>query len=208
MDARAASAEAAARNIDQFRAKLLQAQTRVDQAQTRAVEAQRNRPQQVAARRAAVESRKATANKDKTVLDQAVLNRSYTRIVASTDGIVGRKNAQPGQQVAPGQQLMAIVPLNHLWVTANFKETQLKKMHTGQRVTIHVDAYNRDYEGKVENFAGASGARFSLLPPENATGNYVKVVQRVPVRIELKEGEDKDHLLRPGMSVDPKVWLN
>jgi membrane fusion protein (multidrug efflux system) len=103
---------------------------------------------------------------------------------------------------------MACVPVNNLWVTANFKETQLRKMRPGQRVTIHVDAYNRDFEGYVESVAGASGARFSLLPPENATGNYVKVVQRLPVRIRFKEGEDKNHQLRPGMSVEPKVWLD
>ena len=121
--------------------------------------------------------------------------------------MVGKKNAEPGQQVAPGQQLMSVVPLDRLWVTANFKETQLRRMAPNQRVTLHVDAYGKDYEGYVENVAGASGARFSLLPPENATGNYVKVVQRVPVRIKLKEGQDPEHRLRPGMSVEPKVWL-
>jgi membrane fusion protein (multidrug efflux system) len=110
--------------------------------------------------------------------------------------------------VAPGQQLMADVPLTDIWVTANFKETQLKRMHPGQRATIHVDSYDKSYEGYVDSVAGATGARFSLLPPENATGNYVKVVQRVPVRIRIKEGQDPNHELRPGMSVDPKVWLD
>jgi membrane fusion protein (multidrug efflux system) len=142
------------------------------------------------------------------MLDQAVLNLSYTKVVAPVDGIIGKKNAEPGQQVSPGQQLMADVPISNLWVTANFKETQLKKMKPGQRVSIHVDAYDREFEGEVESVAGASGARFSLLPPENATGNYVKVVQRVPVRIKFKEGADPDHLLRAGMSVEPKVWLD
>ncbi len=141
-------------------------------------------------------------------MDQALLNLSYTKIVAPIDGVIGKKNAEAGQQVSPGQQLMADVPLSDLWVTANFKETQLRKMHPGQRATIHVDAYDRDYEGYVESLAGASGARFSLLPPENATGNYVKVVQRLPVRIRFKAGENTNHLLRPGMSVDPKVWLD
>jgi membrane fusion protein (multidrug efflux system) len=121
---------------------------------------------------------------------------------------VGKKSVAPGESVVPGQQLMLDIPLNNPWVTANFKETQLKKMHPGQRVTIHVDAYDRDYEGFVDDFSAASGARLSLLPPENATGNYVKVVQRVPVRIKFKPGQDPDHLLRPGMSVDPKVWLD
>ena len=100
------------------------------------------------------------------------------------------------------------VPQTRLWVTANFKETQLKKIHVGQRASIHVDAYDRDFEGTVADLAGASGARFSLLPPENAAGNYVKVVQRIPLRIFIKEGEDPEHLLRPGMSVDAKVWLD
>jgi membrane fusion protein (multidrug efflux system) len=201
VDARKATAEAAARNIDAVRARLQQAQTRI-------AEARRNRPQQIALQNAIVRSRQATTQQERTMLDQALLNLSYTRILAPVDGIVGKKNAEPGQQVAPGQQLMADVPVTNLWVTANFKETQLKKMHVGQRVTIHVDAYNRDYQGYVESLAGASGARFSLLPPENATGNYVKVVQRLPIRIGIKEGEDKDRLLRPGMSVEPKVWLD
>jgi membrane fusion protein (multidrug efflux system) len=201
VDARKATAEAAARNIDATRARLQQAQTRI-------AEARRNRPQQIALQNAIVRSRQATTARERTMLDQALLNLSYTKILAPVDGIVGKKNAEPGQEVSAGQQLMADVPITNLWVTANFKETQLKKMRVGQRVTIHVDAYGRDYQGYVESLAGASGARFSLLPPENATGNYVKVVQRMPIRIAIKEGEDKDHLLRPGMSVEPKVWLN
>ena len=107
--------------------------------------------------------------------------------------------------VQPGQQLISVVPLDDVWVTANFKETQLKLMRPGQPAEISVDAYGRKYKGHVDSIAGASGARFSLLPPENATGNYVKVVQRVPVKIVLEQGENKDHLLRPGMSVVPKV---
>jgi membrane fusion protein (multidrug efflux system) len=201
VDARRATAEAAARNVDAARARLRQAETRV-------TEARRNRPQQIALQTATVRARQASTVRERTMLDQALLNLSYTKIVAPVDGIIGKKNAEPGQEVAPGQQLMADVPVTNLWVTANFKETQLKKMRPGQRVTIHVDAYNREYEGYVESLAGASGARFSLLPPENATGNYVKVVQRMPIRIRFKEGEDKEHLLRPGMSVEPKVWLS
>ena len=201
VDAKKATAEADARNIDEARARL-------EQSQTRQVEAQQNRPQQIAIQNATVQSRQATADRQKTIVDQAMLNLSYTKIFAPIDGVIGKKNAEPGQQVSPGQQLMADVPLNNLWITANFKETQLRKMHPGQRATIHVDAYDREYEGYVESLAGASGARFSLLPPENATGNYVKVVQRLPVRIRLKQGEDPNHLLRPGMSVDPKVWLD
>jgi len=201
VDAKRATAEAAERNIEE-------AQARLEQSQTKQVEAQRNRPQQIAIENATVRSREATADKQQTLVDQAALNLTYTKIVAPIDGVIGKKNAEPGQQVAPGQQLMADVPLTDIWVTANFKETQLKKMHPGQRATIHVDSYDKSYEGYVESVAGATGARFSLLPPENATGNYVKVVQRVPVRIRIKEGQDPNHELRPGMSVDPKVWLD
>jgi membrane fusion protein (multidrug efflux system) len=200
VNARKASAAAAERAIEE-------AQARVAQTETRLTEAQRNRPGQIAIQHAEVAGRRATVQRDQALLDQAKLNLSYTKIVAPVDGIVGRKNAEPGQQVSAGQQLMAVVPLNDLWVTANFKETQLRGMKAGQPVTIHVDAYNKDYEGYVQNLAGASGAVFSLLPPENATGNYVKVVQRIPVRIAFKPGQDMN-LLRPGMSVEPKVWLN
>lgn len=201
VESKRATAEANARNVDAAKARLEQAQTRV-------ADARRTRPQQIALQNAAVKARQASAAREQTLLDQAMLNLSYTKIVAPIDGVIGKKNAEPGQQVSPGQQLMSDVPVSNLWVTANFKETQLKKMRVNQRVTIHVDAYDRDYEGFVESLAGASGARFSLLPPENATGNYVKVVQRLPIRIRIKEGEDKDHLLRAGMSAEPKVWLD
>jgi membrane fusion protein (multidrug efflux system) len=199
-DARKASAQAAARNIEAAQAKLRQAQLREE-------DAKRNRPAQIQLQNAQVQSRQATTARQQTLLDEAALNLKYVKIFAPADGIIGKKNAEPGQHVSPGQQLMADVAIENLWVTANFKETQLKKMAPNQRVTLHVDAFDRDYEGYVESFAGASGARFSLLPPENATGNYVKVVQRVPVRIRLKEGQDPEHRLRPGMSVEPQVWL-
>jgi membrane fusion protein (multidrug efflux system) len=126
--------------------------------------------------------------------------------VAPVSGVVS-KNVEVGMNVQPGQTLVSIVPLDDIWITANFKETELANMRPGQRVTISVDAFSREYNGKVESIAGASGARFSLLPPENATGNYVKVVQRVPVKIVLDPGENKDHLLRLGMSVVPKVYV-
>jgi membrane fusion protein (multidrug efflux system) len=201
VDAKKATAEALARSIEE-------AQARLEQAQTRQLETEQNRPQQIAIQSATVASRQASASHQQTLVNQAVLSLSYTKIFAPVDGIIGKKNAEPGQQVAPGQQLMADVPVSNIWVTANFKETQLKRMRPNQRATIHVDSYDRDYEGEVESVAGATGARFSLLPPENATGNYVKVVQRVPVRIRFKEGQDPNHQLRPGMSVDPKVWLD
>jgi len=151
--------------------------------------------------------REAAARAAQATLDQALLNLSYTRIVASADGVVGKRTVEAGQRVDPGQGLLALVPLDDLWVTANFKETQLKLMRPGQQVTIHVDSTGKDYRGYVEGMPGASGEMYSLLPPENATGNYVKVVQRLPVRIRFYPGQDPEHRLRTGMSVEPSVWL-
>ena len=131
---------------------------------------------------------------------------STPAVKAATKGVVSKRSVEPGQIVQPGQPLMALIPLERVWITANFKETQLEHMRAGQRVTIEVDAYGgREFTGRVESVAPATGSRFSLLPPDNATGNYVKVVQRVPVRIALDEGQDPEHLLRPGMSVVPTV---
>src|SRR5437667_292527 len=144
----------------------------------------------------------------KAALEQAQLNLQYSTITAPVSGLVGKKTAEVGQNVQPGQELMAIVPLDDIWVTANFKETQLKNMRPGEPAKIYVDAYGREYDGHVESIAGASGAQFSLLPPENATGNYVKVVQRVPVKIRFEKGQDPEHLLRLGMSVEPRVKTN
>jgi membrane fusion protein, multidrug efflux system len=132
---------------------------------------------------------------------------SYTHIVAPATGVVGDKTVQVGQRVQPGEQLLSVVPLNDIWITADFRETQLRKVRRGQPVTVHVDTTGRDYNGYVEGLPGATGELDSLLPPENATGNYVKVVQRLPVRIRLYPGEDLDHRLRPGMSVEPTVWV-
>jgi membrane fusion protein (multidrug efflux system) len=140
-------------------------------------------------------------------LNQARLNLSYTHIVAPATGVVGDKTVQVGQRLQPGQQLLSIVPVNDIWITADFRETQLRRMHRGQPVTVHVDTTGRDYKGYVEGMPGATGELYSLLPPENATGNYVKVVQRLPVRIRLNPGEDAQHRLRPGMSVEPTVWV-
>jgi membrane fusion protein (multidrug efflux system) len=123
-------------------------------------------------------------------------------------GVTGRKTAEVGMRVQPGQQLAALVPLNDIWVTANFKETQLRHMRTGQSASIHVDALDRDFDGYVESMPAATAARYSILPPENASGNYVKVVQRLPVRLRFKDPAGAHGLLRPGMSVVPKVWLH
>ena len=152
-----------------------------------------------------IASREAQVQARQAALDQAELNLGYTRITAPADGIIGNRSAELGQRVQPGQSLMALTQ-DQLWVTANFKETQLALMHPGQPVVIHVDALGRDFKGHVENMPGATGSLYDLLPPENATGNYVKIVQRLPVRIIFDRGQDLAHL-RPGMSVEPKVWL-
>ncbi len=192
-----ASSAAAQKQVAQARQRVVQASAQLKYAGTG--------PRQVSISRDRALAAQAAANKAKALLDQAELNLSYTTIVAPVDGIVGQRSAQIGEYVQPGQALMAIVPLNDIWVTANFKETQLKNMRPGQKATIHVDAYGRDYNGHVLDIAGATGSLFSLLPPENATGNYVKVVQRVPVRIDIDKGQDPGHLLRPGLSVEPRV---
>jgi membrane fusion protein, multidrug efflux system len=154
-----------------------------------------------------VGARNPNAGAARAALDQALLNLSYTKIYAPANGIVGKRTVQLGSRIQPGQTLMFVTETDEIRVTANFKETQLSSMHRGERVTLHVDTFGRDYRGYVEHMPGASGDRFSLLPPENATGNYVKVAQRLPVRILFEPGQDPDHQLHPGMSVEPTVWL-
>jgi membrane fusion protein (multidrug efflux system) len=185
--------------VDQARAKVAQAEASVESAMTG--------PQQVKVSESRVQSAAAKVEQQNAQLAQAELNVKYATIVAPVSGVIGKKAVAVGQNVSVGQQLMAIVPLDDLWVTANFKETQLRSMKPGQAVKIKVDAFDREYSGRVERIAGASGARFSLLPPENATGNYVKVVQRIPVRIAFDAGQNRDHSLRPGMSVVPSVRI-
>ncbi len=155
----------------------------------------------------AIASREAAVKSAQAVLDRALLDLSYTRIVAPVAGVVGKKTVELGQRVEPGEELLALVPLDDIWVTANFKETQLRHIRARQRVTVTVDALGEDFDGYVEGIAGASGERYSLMPPENATGNYVKVVQRFPVKIRLQPGQNQAHRLRPGMSVEATVWL-
>jgi membrane fusion protein (multidrug efflux system) len=152
-------------------------------------------------------SREAAVAMAQAELDQALLNYGYTKITAPMSGVIGKKSVEPGQRVQPGESLLAVVPLDDVWVTANFKENQLRRMRPGQPVDIHVDALGRTFKGHVDGLGSASGERFSLLPPENATGNYVKVVQRIPVRIDLAPGQNINHRLVPGMSVEPTVWL-
>ncbi|HEX4786616.1 MAG TPA: HlyD family secretion protein [Candidatus Sulfotelmatobacter sp.] len=208
-----AAAKASEATVEAARAGADAAQQQVTQAQGKLVQAEVNSryantaPKQMQITRAKAASALAEAQRKKADLDQAQLNLQYTKIVAPVNGIVSDRTVEVGQNVAPGQELMKIINLDDIWITANFKETQLRQMKVGQKVTVEVDANGRSYNGKVDSVAGASGARFSLLPPENATGNYVKVVQRIPVKIVLDRGSNNDHQLRPGESVTPKVWI-
>jgi membrane fusion protein (multidrug efflux system) len=204
---RAAVLEAEATLIGQQEA-VRQAQQKLLQSRSTAVEASKNGPSQVKAQQAKAQAALADVKQAQARVDQAKLNLSYTKITAPTTGIVNKKNVQVGANLSVGQDLLTIVPLTDLWVTANFKETQLDKMHTGQKVTIEVDALGgRKFHGEVKQIGGATGSRLSLFPPENATGNYVKVVQRIPVRINFTnlEEDNKDLSLRPGFSVTPIV---
>jgi membrane fusion protein (multidrug efflux system) len=204
-DVAVATEAGAAAAVDSARAAVATAQSRVTQAQA-ALRSAGTAPQQVEVTRARAGAAGAGADRAAAALEQANLNVQYTTVRASMAGIVSKKSVQPGQVVQAGQPLVAIVPLKNLWVVANFKETQLQKMKTGQHVTIHVDAYDKDYDAHVDSIGGATAARFSLLPPENATGNYVKVVQRVPVKLVFEPNQDPEHRLRPGMSVVPTVF--
>jgi membrane fusion protein (multidrug efflux system) len=194
-----ASAAAAEQAVTGARTRVAQAEAELHYAETR--------PQQISLQQSRAEAADAQTEQAQAALQQAQLNLQYTTVVAPVSGVVGQRTVQPGQNVSPGQQLMTIVPLDseNIWVTANFKETQLTYMRPGQPVKISVDTYGQSYDGHVLNIGGATGARYSLLPPENATGNYVKVVQRIPVKIVFEKGQDPQHLLRPGMSVEPKV---
>jgi membrane fusion protein (multidrug efflux system) len=199
VEAARAGADAAQQQVTQAEGKLVQAQANFRNANTA--------PRQMQIIRARASEALAQAQRKKADLDQAQLNLEYTKVVAPVNGIVSDRTVEVGQNVAIGQELMKVINLDDIWITANFKETQLRGMKVGQRASIDVDASGRTYQGKVDSIAGASGARFSLLPPENATGNYVKVVQRIPVKIVLDHDSNKDHQLRPGMSVEPKVWI-
>jgi membrane fusion protein (multidrug efflux system) len=212
-DQATAAAKAAAATVEASRASADAAQQQVTQAKGRLVQADasaRNAataPKQVEVMRARATSALAEAQRKKADLDQAELNLKYTKIVAPVNGMVTNRTVEVGQNVGVGQEMMKLINLDDIWITANFKETQLRQMKIGQPVDIDVDSNGKTYHGKVDSFAGASGSRFSLLPPENATGNYVKVVQRIPVKIVFESGANDDHQLRPGLSVNPKVWI-
>ena len=221
-DATVAAAAASAAAADSAKAQVQEAQTGIGVAQSQVSAARagatqataqlasaQTAPQQVAAQQARAASADAKVQQQRAAVQQAELNVQYATIKAPMKGIVSKKGVEVGQVVQAGQPLMTVIPLEDVWVTANFKETQLKSMKAGQPAVISVDAYGgRDFKGHVESLAAATGSRFSLLPPENATGNFVKVVQRVPVRIAIDEKQDAQQLLRPGMSVTVKVYTN
>jgi len=206
--AAAATVQAARARADALAAQIEQAQDRLRQASAELRTAD-TAPQTMRVTRARALSAQANADRRKAELDQAELNLQYTKVIAPVSGAVSNRTVEVGQNVQPGQEMMKVIPLDeaNLWVTANFKETQLRNIKPGQSAEIAVDANGKTYKGHVDSTAGASGARFSLLPPENATGNYVKVVQRIPVKIVFDKSEIKEHELRPGMSVVPKVWI-
>jgi membrane fusion protein, multidrug efflux system len=200
VDASRYVAASSAKVVDQRRAQLREKQSSLS-------ETKDNAPRQIAIRQQNIKSRKASAESAKAQLDMALLNLSYCHIVAPVDGIASQRSAEIGSRVAPGQQLIVVVQTGNVWTTANFKETQLRKIRVGQHVTIKVDSLGESFEGEVENMPAATGDRSSLFPPENATGNFVKVVQRLPVRIRFYPGQRDLDKLRPGMSAEPKVHL-
>jgi membrane fusion protein (multidrug efflux system) len=206
VDARQAAAVEGEQNVRVAQSAIDQANARIAQADA-SIESALTAPQQVAVSQARAKSAEALVAQKREVVEQAQLNLSYCTIVAPVSGIVGKKTVEAGANVSPGQQLMAVVPLDDIWLTADFKETQLRLMKPGDPVLFSVDAFGREYRGKVTGIGGASGSRLSLLPPENATGNFVKVVQRIPVRIDIDSNQNSDQRLRPGMSVEPKVYV-
>jgi membrane fusion protein (multidrug efflux system) len=207
-----AAARSSTATVAAARANESAAQQFVKQAQSREVQAEANHqnaetgPQQVSSSKARARAAVADVEQKRALLEQARLNLGYTKIVAPVSGEVN-KTVVVGLNVVAGQQLLTVVPLDEVWVTANFKETQLRHMRVGQKAEIHIDSSGRTLKGHVDSIAGATGPLFSLLPPENATGNYVKIVQRVPVKIVLEPGENHDRQLRPGMNVVPDVYL-
>jgi membrane fusion protein (multidrug efflux system) len=195
-----ANVEAAARTVEQRQAQLAQVKSRLAQYKS-------NAPAQLAIRQANVQSQQANQQTAQAMLEQAELKLSYTKIVAPAAGIVLKRSAEVGERINAGQQLLMIAQIADIWVTADFKETQLHNIHPGQSARIHVDALEQDFEGYVETIGGSTGAISSVLPPENATGNYIKIVQRIPVRLRFKPNQKGLDRLRPGMSVEPEVRI-
>ena len=195
-----AGVQSAGRVVDQRRAQLEQAQSRLNQYE-------HNGPRQMAIQRATIKSNEASAQNAQAQLEQAQLNLSYCKIAAPVAGIIMRRSAEVGTHISAGQQLLQIAQVSDVWVTANFKETQLRNVRPGQAATIHIDALKLDFNGYVQDIGATTGAVSSVLPPENATGNFVKVVQRIPVRIRFKPDQPGLERLRPGMSAEPQVRI-
>jgi len=205
-DSAQAGVDESSRSIEAGQARVAQAEARINEAKA-TQEATRTAPQQMAISRSNAKTALARAEQAQAALAQAELNLQYTQVKAPIDGIVSERKVELGEYVQIGQPLLALVPLHNVWVTANYKESQLKNMRQGQKAIVTVDAYGgREYEGHVDSIAAATGAKFSLLPPENATGNYVKVVQRIPVKIVIDKGQDESRPLRPGLSVIATVY--
>jgi membrane fusion protein (multidrug efflux system) len=194
----------AGRSVEIAKAQLAAAAARVEQAKA-AVGSAHADVRQISMRTADAQGKIAKVAEARAQLAGAELNLGYTDIIAPVDGVATHKQVEPGQIVQQGQGLLVVVPLQNVWVTANFKETQLRKMKQGQKAYVHVDTYGKTFTGHVDSIAGATGAVLSLLPPENATGNYVKVVQRIPVKIVLDPIPPDKAILRPGMNVDATV---
>ena len=184
-----------------------QRKAQADAQQTKRDQDKQNAPQQLAIRTADIATQRANEQSARAALEKAELDLTFTKVTAPVSGIVTLRSAEIGSQVAEGAQLMMLVQSGDLWINANFKETQLRRMHPKQSVRIHVDTLDRDFDGYVESMPAITGARSSVLPPENATGNYVKVVQRLTVRIRFKPRQDELDKLRPGMSCEPHVYL-
>jgi len=207
-----AAAKASTATVAAAKANAAAAEQTVQQAKDRLTQAEANQraaqtgPQQVASTNARALAAVADVQQKRAALEQAELNLHYTKVIAPVSGAVN-KTVVVGMNVQPGQQLLTVVPLDEVWITANFKETQLRHMKVGQAAKIDVDSTGTTLRGHVDSIAGATGPLFSLLPPENATGNFVKIVQRIPVKIVLEPGENRDRRLRPGMNVVPKVYL-
>ncbi len=205
--ASSAAVDALKQSLAAAKDRVVQQQAQLVALQSRVVEITSNAPRQVQTRKASVIMRQAALDLAKAQLEQAEKNVSYAKIVAPISGVVAKKSISIGDRVSPGQQVIAIAQVDALWVTANYRETQLERMTPGQPVKAHVDSLDLDLRGSVESVGGATGARLSVLPPENASGNYVKVVQRIPVRIKLDAGQPGLDRLRIGMSVEPSITV-
>ncbi len=205
--AQAAAAAAAQASLESDTQIVKQRQAQLAQVESKLLQYRQSAPQEITARQAAVASEEAGVKTSQVQVEKAQLNLTYTKIVAPVAGIVMKRSAEVGAHVAAGQQLVIIAQIDDVWVTANFKETQLRNLRPQQPVTLHVDALKQDFEGYVEDIGGATGAVSSVLPPENATGNFVKVVQRIPVRLRFKKDQKGLDRLRPGMSVEPEVRI-